>query len=189
MLLSTVYPCQIIQVPQIGEQQQSSYYRGLTVVVFEILPSEIFSPPPLTPATTTRSCPHAMRRLCVGSGSDLQRPRFVAVTTYRCRVRFQRPSQLYKRLSYNSVIIDKPIVVIIKAEKGLNALYIVRGYLVTNYLNLLKVNFNSFYTNNKPKVLYTFYSKFAFLNINLQAYIPQSLQDLLNINLVLKFIV
>jgi len=36
-----------------------------------------------------------------------------------------------------------------------------------DYLNLLQVNFNSFYTNNKPKVLYTFYSKFTFFNINL----------------------
>jgi len=36
-----------------------------------------------------------------------------------------------------------------------------------DYLNLLQVNFNSFYTNNKPKVLYAFYSKFAFFDINL----------------------
>ena len=70
--------------------QQSSYCRGPTVVVFKILPSKNFSPPPLTPTTTTRSCPHAVRRLCVGSRSDLRRPRFVAVTTYRCRVRFRR---------------------------------------------------------------------------------------------------
>jgi len=61
-------------------------------VVFEILPSKNFSPPPITLTTTTRSYPHAMRRLCVGSESDLRRPRFVAVTTYRCRVRFRRPN-------------------------------------------------------------------------------------------------
>ena len=91
MLLSTVYLCWIVQVPQIGEQQQLSYYRGPTVVVFKILPSKKFSPPPLTPTTTTRSCPHAVRRLCVGSGSELRRPRFVAITTYRCRVRFRWP--------------------------------------------------------------------------------------------------
>ena len=54
--------------------------KGPIVVVFEISPSEkIF---------TTRSYPHAMRRLYVGSKSKLRRPRFVAVTTYRCRVRF-----------------------------------------------------------------------------------------------------
>ena len=53
--------------------QQSSYYRGPIVVVFKISPSENFSSPPLTPTTTTRSCPHAVRRLCVGSGSKLQR--------------------------------------------------------------------------------------------------------------------
>ena len=62
---------------------------------------------------------------------------------------------------------DKLLVEIIKAEKGLNPLYSIRGFLVIDYLNLLRVNFNSFYTNNKPKVLYAFYSKFAFLNINL----------------------
>jgi len=69
------------------------------VVVFKISPSENFSPPPLTPTTTTRSCPHAVRRLCVGSGSDLRRPRFVAVTTYRCRVRFRRPDDIINRES------------------------------------------------------------------------------------------
>ena len=54
--------------------QQSSYYREPIVVVFKISPSKIFLPPPLTPTTTTRSCPHAMRRLCVGSRSELRRP-------------------------------------------------------------------------------------------------------------------
>jgi len=62
---------------------------------------------------------------------------------------------------------DKLIVEIIKAKKGLDALYSIRGFLVTNYLNFFRINFNFFYTNNKPKVLYTFYSKFIFLNINL----------------------
>ena len=42
---------------------------------------------------------HAVRRLCVGSGSELQRPRFVAVITYRCRVRFRRPLTIYILLS------------------------------------------------------------------------------------------
>ena len=42
--------------------------RGPTVVVFKISPSENFSPPPITLTTTTRSYPHAVRRLCVGSG-------------------------------------------------------------------------------------------------------------------------
>jgi len=74
---------------------------------------------------------------------------------------------LYKRLSYNSIVMDKLIVEIIEAKKGLNSFYSVRGFLITDYLNLLWVNFNSFYTNNKPKVLYTFYSKFTLFNINL----------------------
>jgi len=34
-------------------------------------------------------------------------------------------------------------------------------------LNLLRVNFNSFRANNEPEVLYSLYSEFAFLNINL----------------------
>jgi len=62
---------------------------------------------------------------------------------------------------------DKLIVEIIKAEKGLDSFYSVKGFLVTDCLNLLWVNFNSFYTNNKPKVLCAFYSKFTFFNINL----------------------
>ena len=74
---------------------------------------------------------------------------------------------MHERLSYNSIIIDKLIVEIAKAKKGLDSLYSIRGFLVTDCFNLLRVNFNFFYANNKPKVLYVFYSKFIFLNINL----------------------
>jgi len=62
---------------------------------------------------------------------------------------------------------DKPIVEIIKAKKGVYSFYSISVFLIIDRLNLLRVNFNSFYTNNKPKVLYTFNSKFIFLNINL----------------------
>jgi len=62
---------------------------------------------------------------------------------------------------------DKLTVEIIKTKEGLDSFYSVRGFLVMDCLNLLWVNFNSFYINNKPKVLYAFYSKFAFFNINL----------------------
>jgi len=62
---------------------------------------------------------------------------------------------------------DKLIVEIIEAKKGLDTFYSIRGFLVAYCLYLFRVNFNSFYTNNKPKVLYSFYSKFIFLNINL----------------------
>jgi len=59
------------------------------------------------------------------------------------------------------------MVKVIEAEKELDTFYSIRGFLVIYYLNLFRVNFNSFYANNKPKVLCLFYSKFAFLNINL----------------------
>jgi len=62
---------------------------------------------------------------------------------------------------------DKLIIEIIEAEKGLDAFYSIRGFPVIYRLYLLRVNFNSFYTNNEPKVLCLFYSKFTFLNINL----------------------
>jgi len=62
---------------------------------------------------------------------------------------------------------DKLTVEVIEAEKGLNAFYYIRGFLITYCFNLLRINFNSFYANNKPKVLYLFYSKFIFPNINL----------------------
>jgi len=62
---------------------------------------------------------------------------------------------------------DKSVVEVTEAKKGLDAFYSIRGFSVTYHLNLFRVNFNSFYTNNKPKVLSLFYSKFAFLNINL----------------------
>jgi len=62
---------------------------------------------------------------------------------------------------------DKLVVEVTKAKEGLNSFYYIRGLLVTDYLYLLRVNFNSFYSYNKPKVFYTFYPKLIFLNINL----------------------
>ena len=74
---------------------------------------------------------------------------------------------MYKRPGYNSIVIDKPVVEVIKTKEGLDPFYGIRGFLVIDYFNLLRINLNSFYSNNKPKVLYIFYSEFAFLNINL----------------------
>jgi len=62
---------------------------------------------------------------------------------------------------------DKLVVEVIKAKEGLDSFYYIRGLLVIDYLYLLRVNLNSFYSYDKPKVFYTFYSKLAFLNINL----------------------
>jgi len=74
---------------------------------------------------------------------------------------------LYKRLCYNSIVTDKLVIKIIKAKEGLDPLYSTRGLLAADCFNLLRVNFNPIYTYNKPKVLYTFYPKFIFLNIDL----------------------
>ena len=73
----------------------------------------------------------------------------------------------YKRLSYNSIVMDKPIVEVIEAKERLDSFYSIRGLLVIDCFNLLRVNFNSIYTYNKPKVLYIFYLKLIFLNISL----------------------
>jgi len=59
------------------------------------------------------------------------------------------------------------MVEVTEAKKGLDAFYYIRGFLIVYRLNLFRVNFNSFYTNDKPKVLCLLYSKFIFLNINL----------------------
>ena len=75
--------------------------------------------------------------------------------------------KLYKRLSYNSIVTDKLIVEVIKTKERLDPFYSIRGLLVIDCFNLLRVNLNPVYTYNKPKVLYTFYPKFAFLNISL----------------------
>jgi len=75
--------------------------------------------------------------------------------------------KLYKRLYYNSIVANKLIIEIIKTKKGLDPLYNIRGFPVTDCVNLFRVNFNPIYTYYKPKVLYTFYPKFIFLNINL----------------------
>jgi hypothetical protein len=62
---------------------------------------------------------------------------------------------------------DKLVVEVIKAKEGLDSFYYTRGLLVTDYLYLLRVDLNSFYSYDKPKVFYTFYPKLVFLNINL----------------------
>ena len=62
---------------------------------------------------------------------------------------------------------DKLTIEVIEAKERLDSFYSIRGLLVTDYFNLLRVNFNSVCTYNKPKVLYTFYPKFTFLNIGL----------------------
>ena len=75
ILLKTIYPYQIVQVPQIGEQRSSR--RTIESQQQWFLRSHYLKkilPPPLTPITTTRSCPHAVRRLYVGSRSELRRP-------------------------------------------------------------------------------------------------------------------
>ena len=74
---------------------------------------------------------------------------------------------MYKRLYYNSVVTDKLIVEVIKAEEGLDPFYGTRGFPVADSFHLLRVNFDSFHSNDKPEVLYIFYPKFIFLNINL----------------------
>jgi len=60
------------------------------------------------------------------------------------------------------------VVEIIKTQKGLDPLYSIKGLLVADYIDLLRVDFNSIYTYYKPKVLCAFYPKFIFLDINLQ---------------------
>ena len=62
---------------------------------------------------------------------------------------------------------DKLVIKVIKAKKGLDTFYYIKGLLVINSLDLFKVHFNSFYIYNKLKILYIFYPKFAFFNVNL----------------------
>src|SRR5438445_456521 len=93
----------------IGEQCSSSRYcEGvLTVVVFEISLSHVktFHHRPNTRNHHHQVLSHAVWRLCVGSGSELRRPRFIAVTTYRCRVRFRRPLLLNTRLIFKTLVV------------------------------------------------------------------------------------
>ena len=74
---------------------------------------------------------------------------------------------MYKRLYYNSIVIDKPVVEVIKTKEGLDSLYSIRGFLVVDSFHLLSVNFDSFHSNDEPEVLYIFYPEFILLNINL----------------------
>ena len=97
----------------IGEQRSSCYREGVpTVVVFEISPShmKIFHYRP-NAYNYYQVLSHAVRRLCVGSESELRRPRFVAVTTYRCRVRFRRPQLIIKgSFSLNIIALNSLLI-------------------------------------------------------------------------------
>ena len=62
---------------------------------------------------------------------------------------------------------DKTAIEVAEAKKELDPLYSIRGFLVTDCFDLLRVNLNSFRTNDKPEVLYSFYPKLIFLNIDL----------------------
>jgi len=62
---------------------------------------------------------------------------------------------------------DKLVVEVIKPKEGLDPFYYIRGLLVIDCLYLLRVNLNSFYSNDKPKAFYIFYPKLIFLNISL----------------------
>jgi len=44
---------------------------------------------------------------------------------------------LYKRLNYNFIVINKLTVEVIKAKKGLDTLYYIKGLLIINGLNFL----------------------------------------------------
>jgi hypothetical protein len=76
----------------IGEQCSRCYREGVpTVVVFKISPSENFSPPP----QRSQPPPGPIARYATSPCWLWIRSRFVAVTTYRCRVRFRRPRVYY----------------------------------------------------------------------------------------------
>ena len=66
---------------------QQLNYRGPTVVVFKISPSEKFS---LLPITHNYPPLGPVRTLCDISTLALKRPKFIAVIAYRYRVRFRR---------------------------------------------------------------------------------------------------
>ena len=87
-------------------------YREPTVVVFKISLSENFSPPLLTPTTITRSCPHAMRRLCIGSKKSqvcsrhhvqVQSPFSTALSLIYYRYVFSRHSYYYYPSKHSSI--------------------------------------------------------------------------------------
>ena len=62
---------------------------------------------------------------------------------------------------------DKLIIEVIEAKEGLDPFYSIRGFLVINSFHLFNINFNSLRSDDEPEVLYIFYPKFAFFNINL----------------------
>ena len=77
--------------------------------------------------------------------------------------------KLYEGPGHNFIVMDKLAVEVIKVKEGLDPFYSIRGPLVTDCFNLFRIDFDFFYSNNKPKVLCVFYSKFVFLDIYLQA--------------------
>ena len=94
MLLNAIYPYWIVQVLSRGTVMAVLCEGVPSVVVFEISPSymKTFHYAP----RRTQPPPGPPVRLCDVSALALGKTRFVAITAYRCRVRFRRPRVLYK---------------------------------------------------------------------------------------------
>ena len=120
-----IYPAQ-------GQVHHSISYKASsqTVVVFEISLSENFSPPPITHNYPPLS---PICTLYDVSTLVLRRPRFVAITTYRCRVRFRQPDLVIYNIGKNFINKEfKQYINII----GIN----IKGVLVKAYnsINIVK---------------------------------------------------
>jgi hypothetical protein len=57
--------------------------------------------------------------------------------------------KLYKRPGHNSIILNKPLIEVVKAKKGLYAFYYTRLFLVVDNLDLVLVNLYALSANNK----------------------------------------
>jgi hypothetical protein len=57
--------------------------------------------------------------------------------------------KLYKRPGHNSIVLNKPLIKVVKAKDELYAFYYTRLFLVVNNLDLILVNLYALSANNK----------------------------------------
>ena len=96
----------------------------------------------------------------------LQKRYFIVVSKSEDRV---LTCKLVQRLSNTSVVFNKPPIEVAESQERLNALYRARQLLISDYGDLLRVDFQALGANNKAQVFYTSYVKLSLLNIYLQA--------------------
>jgi hypothetical protein len=68
-----------------------------------------------------------------------------------------------------TIITDKLSIEVTESQEGLDCLYYIGGFLIIDYLDLLWIDSDTIYTNNKTKVLSLDNPELILLEVSLEA--------------------